>query len=93
MDSEAEGECNNFTKSSVGVVLIIIMAPFQILCAASVNPATFIEDFTDAVSVMKEASPNSPQGSAPDANTSISLVWIVTGVPNLTKVGVGVVTV
>ena len=61
------------------------MTPFQILCAASVNPATFI---ADAVSVLKEASPNALQGSAPDANTSISLVWIVTGVPSLTKVGV-----
>lgn len=56
----------------------------QILCAASVNPAVFMDDCSRAISVLKD----SPDSSGKGPDTSISLVWIVTGVPNLTKVGV-----
>lgn len=56
----------------------------QILCAASVNYATFIDDCIGAVSVVKDSDSSLPQKT----DSSISLIWIVTGVPNLTKVGV-----
>ena len=47
-----------------------------------------MSDFQSAVSVMKDTSSESP---GKPVESSISLIWIVTGVPNLTKVGVVVV--
>lgn len=55
----------------------VTMLP-QVLCAAAVNPATFIEDYSSAVPVKRQNS------SSPD--TSISLVWVCTSLPSLTKV-------
>ena len=45
-----------------------------------------MDDYIGAVSVLKDSSDSKPSS---EKNTStISLVWVVTGVPNLTKVGV-----
>lgn len=52
----------------------------KVLCAAAVNPATFIEDYASAVTIKRE------NGSSPDS--SISLVWVCTSLPSLTKVSV-----
>ena len=68
----------------------------QVLCATAVNPATFLTDHSQAVVVAKHVTPP-PEGVAlekgrPPVNVgvegegSMSLVWIITGVPNLTKV-------
>ena len=56
----------------------------QILCAAAVNPAMYLEDCTAAIKVKKEPPPTSAfrEGDG----TSTSLIWVVTGVPSLTKV-------
>ena len=60
------------------------------MCAAAVNPATFLTDHTRAISVGKEVATNGqgppPTSSDGEQETSMSLVWIITGVPNLTKV-------
>ena len=67
------------------------------LCAAAVNPATFLTDHTHAIRISKEPSP-SPEGGGGavekagrnvgvDEDGSMSMVWFITGVPNLTKVG------
>ena len=60
----------------------------QILCATSVNPAIFVDDCYSALPLLKDSSSSSSRAVSKD-NTSISLIWIVTGVPNLTKVGMG----
>ena len=67
----------------------------MVLCTAAVNSAVFISDHARAISVVKEPSPTpsassggSDSGSVDPKETSISLVWIVTGVPSLTKVRV-----
>ena len=68
----------------------------QVLCVAAVNPATFLSDHGRAITVAKHVTPP-PEGVAvekgrPPINVgvegegSMSLVWIITGVPNLTKV-------
>ena len=61
--------------------------PPQVLCTAAVNPATFLDDCAKAINIRKDP----PIGSTPTPDDtqqelSMSLVWIVTGVPNLTKV-------
>lgn len=61
------------------------------LCAAAVNPAVFMTDHQQAISVRKEHSPSpgangGSKGEKRRSESSISLVWVVTGVPNLTKV-------
>lgn len=62
----------------------------KIMCAAAVNPAIFLQDHTKAVTVHKEVSPNSSPhlGKLVNDESSMSLVWIVTGIPNLTKVSI-----
>jgi septal ring factor EnvC (AmiA/AmiB activator) len=70
----------------------------KVLCATAVNPATFLSDHSRAITVAKHVTPP-PEGVAlekgrPPVNIgvegegSMSLVWIITGVPNLTKVSV-----
>ena len=61
----------------------------QILCATSVNPAIFVDDCYSALPLLKDSSSSSSSRAVSKDNTSISLIWIVTGVPNLTKVGMG----
>ncbi len=74
-----------------------ICVPVQVLCAAAVNPAVFLYDHQQAIKVRKETSPgpnggkrdrrsNDRRSNEGDQEVSISLVWVVTGVPNLTKV-------
>ena len=66
------------------------------LCVAAVNQATFLSDHSRAITVAKHVTPP-PEGVAlekgrPPVNIgvegegSMSLVWIITGVPHLTKV-------
>ena len=68
----------------------------QVLCAAPVNPVTFLSDHDRAITVNKRVTPP-PEGVATekgrppvhvpaDGEESMSIVWIITGVPNLTKV-------
>ena len=66
----------------------------QVLCAAAVNPATFLSDHTQAITVTKFVTPppEGEKGRPPvtvgaEGEGSMSLIWIITGVPNLTKVG------
>ncbi|XP_064389580.1 C-Jun-amino-terminal kinase-interacting protein 4-like isoform X2 [Halichondria panicea] len=66
----------------------------KVLCAAAVNPAVFLFDHQHAIKIRKETSPGPNGGrkerrsNGGDQEASISLVWVVTGVPNLTKVSV-----
>lgn len=70
----------------------------KVLCAAAVNPSTFLSDHSRAITVSKKVTPP-PEGTVlekgrppvylpDDGEESMSLVWIVTGVPTLTKVSV-----
>ncbi|XP_065910931.1 C-Jun-amino-terminal kinase-interacting protein 3-like [Dysidea avara] len=52
----------------------------KVLCAAAVNPAMFLSDYATAVAIKRENT------SSPDA--SISLVWVCTSLPSLTKVSI-----
>jgi hypothetical protein len=55
----------------------------QVLCAAAVNPVMFMEDNRNAVAVLKSST---PQPDAKSDSFSTSLVWVVSGATNLTKV-------
>ena len=59
---------------------------FQILCASAVNSATFLGDCKHAVSIAKRGDASKALMKGKQEEYSRSLVWIVTGVPNLTKV-------
>jgi hypothetical protein len=67
----------------------------KVLCAAAVNPATFLSDHSRAITVAKFVTPP-PEGEkrrppvtvGVEGEGSMSLIWIITGVPNLTKVSV-----
>ncbi len=78
--------------STVHVHVHCICVPVQVLCAAAVNPAVFLFDHQHAIKIRKETSPGPNGGrkerrsNGGDQEASISLVWVVTGVPNLTKV-------
>lgn len=57
---------------------------FQVLCAAAVNMAMFISDHAHAVKVCKEA--DKPTDPATEEDKTMSLLWVCTGVTNLSKV-------
>jgi hypothetical protein len=57
----------------------------KVLCAASVNSALFLTDHSKAMNINKQ--PGTPHGSPVDDKT-ISLIWVCTGVTNLSKVSV-----
>lgn len=56
----------------------------DILCAAAINPAVYLEDHMSAIRVKKDPPPAFKEGDG----TSTCLIWVVTGVPSLTKVSV-----
>jgi len=56
-----------------------------VLCAAAVNPAMFLSDYAAAEAIKRE------NNSSPDA--SISLVWVCTSLPSLTKVMIALMVV
>ena len=61
----------------------------QVLCAASVNSALFLTDHSKAMNINKQ--PGTPHGSPVDDKT-ISLIWVCTGVTNLSKVSLFICT-
>lgn len=56
----------------------------KVLCAAAVNTAMFISDHARAVKVLKE--PDNPTSTETEEDKTMSLLWVCTGVTNLSKV-------
>ena len=56
----------------------------KVLCAAAVNTAMFISDHAHAVKVLKE--PDNPTNTGTEEDKTMSLLWVCTGVTNLSKV-------
>ena len=59
----------------------------KVLCAAAVNTAMFISDHARAVKVLKE--PDNPTNTGTEEDKTMSLLWVCTGVTNLSKVRKG----
>ena len=64
--------------------LVLTCSLLQVLCAAAVNTAMFIGDHTRAVKVRRE--PDNPADTASEEDKTMSLLWVCSGVTNLSKV-------
>ena len=90
-------QCTCTCTCTLYILYTISLTPMhwlQVLCAAAVNPATFLSDHSRAITVAKFVTPppEGEKGRPPvtvgvEGEGSMSLIWIITGVPNLTKVG------